>query len=314
MKPNLEKALAAKRESKRIDFKENFDPSTKEGWCEIIKDIVSMANSGGGVILFGLDNTGRPLGVDVMAILKLDHAVITDKINSYTENHFSEFEIVELTKESHQVAAIKIGPSNVPLFFTKPGTYPVSDKKQQTAFAKGTVYFRHGAKSEPGNSDDLRQVIEQRLKEIRKEWIDGVRKVVQAPTGSNVTILAPKGSQAVSTEITGVRIVDDPTAPGYKFIDPNNTHPYRQVDVVAEINKRMENNAKVNSYDILCVRKIYKIDTQGKFYYKPAFGSPQYSNGFVDWLQEEYRKDQNFFRIAREEFSRRKKGKRSQEK
>ena len=46
----IEKAKAAKRESKYIEFKVSFDIDSTQDWCEIIKDIVAIANSGGGII------------------------------------------------------------------------------------------------------------------------------------------------------------------------------------------------------------------------------------------------------------------------
>lgn len=51
----LEKALSAKRESKHIEFKHSFDPTSMGEWCEVINDIVAIANSGGGIIVFGLE-------------------------------------------------------------------------------------------------------------------------------------------------------------------------------------------------------------------------------------------------------------------
>ena len=75
------------------------------------------------------------------------------------------------------MAAIDVGSAKVPMVFTKPGTYAMSTKEQKTAFSRGTIYFRHGAKSEPGNTGDLTNAMEHRLREIRKEWVDGVRKV-----------------------------------------------------------------------------------------------------------------------------------------
>ena len=56
----VDKALKAKRESKLIDFKSAFDPESTGDWCELVKDIVAMANSGGGAIVIGLDNSGSP--------------------------------------------------------------------------------------------------------------------------------------------------------------------------------------------------------------------------------------------------------------
>jgi len=81
----LEKAKLAKRESKYVDFKERFDVNSSKDWCEIIKDIVAMANSRGGCILIGVKNDGTSSEFDVTNILNLDPAQVTDKIAvSYT--------------------------------------------------------------------------------------------------------------------------------------------------------------------------------------------------------------------------------------
>jgi len=49
----LDRAQAAKRESKYVEFKSQLDLGAPGVWCELIKDIVAFANSGGGVILVG---------------------------------------------------------------------------------------------------------------------------------------------------------------------------------------------------------------------------------------------------------------------
>src|SRR5581483_3733676 len=299
--------LQSKRESKHIDFKEGFDPSSRADWCEIIKDIIAIANSGGGIILIGLNNQGGPSGFDVSKVLELDQAVFSDKIYSYTDVHFSEVEVVELKKERKIIAAINIGSVRVPIVFTKPGSYPVTDREQKTAFGRGTIYFRHGAKSEPGNTGDVAETLERRLKEIRKEWIDGVRKVVQAPTGASINILPPEVHETDAPTATPIRIVEDPSAPVYHIVDPNKTHPYRQIEVIRELNKEPGERKLINSYDILAVRRMYEIDKSMKFYYKPAFGSPQYSIAFVEWLKTSYEKDHSFFTQAREFFSKQQK-------
>ena len=41
----------------------------------------------------------------------------------------------------------------VPLVFTRVGTSEIAHGRQKTVFSVGTVYFRHGAKSEPGTSE-----------------------------------------------------------------------------------------------------------------------------------------------------------------
>ncbi|KPJ64660.1 hypothetical protein AMJ44_12345, partial [candidate division WOR-1 bacterium DG_54_3] len=104
-------------------------------------------------------------------------------------------------------------PVSIPIVFRKPGTYDIGSGKQRTAFSVGTVYFRHGAKSEPGTSDDIRRVIERQLDNIRKSWIKGVRKVVRAPEGSQVVTVLPSSRMSTSLlQATTVRAVKDPKA------------------------------------------------------------------------------------------------------
>jgi predicted HTH transcriptional regulator len=182
----VKKALTAKRESKHVEFKQGFDSNSGRAWCELIKDLAAIANSGGGIIVFGLNNFGNPTGEPSENIASLDPADIANKISKYTGLVDFEFEIRLLEKKGNTLVAFLIQPASIPLVFEKPGTYDIGGNEQRTAFSVGTVYFRHGAKSEPGTSEDIRQVIERQLEHIRKSWIKGVKKVVQAPPGTQI--------------------------------------------------------------------------------------------------------------------------------
>lgn len=206
----LKKALGATRESKHIEFKRGFDPTSPGEWCEIIKDIVALANSGGGIILFGLDNTGKPTGESVEHIGREDPADIVNRIARYITTPSFEIESIEAKKRGKKLHALSISGTRVPHVFQKPGTYDVGGGKQKTAFGVGTIYFRHGAKSEHGNSDDLRAVVERELKAVRKAWARGLRKVVQAPVDAE--ILAVPRATVQAPVVVSVRAVNDPTA------------------------------------------------------------------------------------------------------
>lgn len=155
-----DKAKNAKRESKYVEFKEKFDITQLQDWCEIIKDIVAMANSGGGCILTGVKNDGTPSEWNPTPVLNLDPAQITDKIAKYTGEQFADFDIHEVEKNGHRLVALRVHGIPIPMVFIQPGTYDIGDGKQKTAFGKGTIYFRHGAKSEPGSSKDLKECID----------------------------------------------------------------------------------------------------------------------------------------------------------
>jgi len=301
MKNNIQRALTAKRESKYVDFKARLDFSEPHAWCEIVKDIIAMANTGGGVLLIGLDNKGNPTDFDPTQVLDVDEAVVADQIHKYTGVHFDAFSISEETKLGNSLAAILVQGISIPIVFTKPGTYRVSDKKQNTAFSAGTVYFRHGAKSEPGNTNDLRKVVERQLETIRQSWLQGVRKVVKAPPGSQVYTF-PSGvevRESVSSDARAIRIVDDPDAPAYRKLDYDLTHPFRQKEAIVEINRGLADRTTINSFDIQCISRVYEIWDKENFYHCPRYSSPQYSREYVTWVISQYQQDSEFFQKTR---------------
>jgi hypothetical protein len=295
----LDKALAAKRESKQIEFKESFDVTSKQEWCEIIKDLVAIANSGGGVILFGINSRGEPTGVDLTPLRAIDPATIADRIHPYTETHFTDFEICEGEKAGHKLLAWSVKSSGMPTVFAQPGTYPVEGGKQRTAFGRGTVYFRHGAKSEPGTTEDIASALERKLESIRREWLSGVRKVVHAPPGSRVSLMSPEVRQSDSPEATSIRITDDPSAPAYRVVDSDSTHPFRQKELMSEVRKRLPEGTEFNQFDVLAIRHVHAIDEKREFAHKPKFGSRQYSQQFVDWIVSQVSADAGFLLKAR---------------
>lgn len=298
----IKRGLTAKRESKYIEFKSAFDVESAAEWCEIVKDIVALCNSGGGVIVFGLDNRGNPTGFDPSPVLEIDPAVITDKVCKYSAVQFSEFEINEGTKGRARLAIFRVYPRKNPIVFNKPGTYETKPGKQQTAFSKGTVYFRHGAKSEPGDSSDLRRLIETRVEEMRSDLLDGVQQVINAPPGAKVAILSDQVFETESEEAFPIRIVEDPSAPQYRKIDTDLAFPYRQKELLKEVNRKLPEGVRINAYDVLSVRRVYDIDGNTKFCHTPLYSSHQYSQAFLEWMVERYSKDKEFFQKARAEY------------
>ena len=84
MKNHIQRALTAKRGSKYVDFKSSLDFAEPHTWCEIVKDMIAMANSGGGILVIGLDNKGSPTRFDPTPVLELDGAAVIDQIEKYT--------------------------------------------------------------------------------------------------------------------------------------------------------------------------------------------------------------------------------------
>lgn len=207
----VKKALRASRESKCIEFKRGFETSDPGSLCELIKDIVALANSGGGIVVFGLDSNGAPSGESIAEIASLDPADLSNKLVKYIGLPNFEIEAFGLKKRGQKLYALAMSGTPIPHVFERPGTYDIGGGKQKSAFGLGTVYFRHGAKSEPGTTDDLRTSMDRALSGIRKQWIKGVRQVVQAPQRAEIATIQRTAART-SAIARSVRAVDDPSA------------------------------------------------------------------------------------------------------
>lgn len=298
---------SAKEESAELDFKASFD--VKNDWCELIKDIVAMANSGGGRILVGVTDDGFPSGTDVTKLLSVDLADVVNKIRGFTDVNFSALTIHSVDFSGAPVAEISIRAAATPLVFGKPGNYTDSNGKAQCAFRQGMLYVRHGPKSEPATSDDLRSLIEQHVDRQRKAMLTNLRQVIEAPPNTVVTLVAPATNIAAPVaavtpdgSATPVRIVDTPTAKEAILLDVNTTHPFRQKEVVDTLNRHFSDAVRFTTNDNVAVRRLHKIDAQTKFCYRPKFGSCQYSTAYIEWLIERISSDTNFLPTLRRSY------------
>jgi hypothetical protein len=299
----LKVLLERTTEAADLDYKSLFDVNAPGDWLEIIKDIAALANSGGGTILIGVNDDGTPSGAEVAGPLGIDPADLTNRIHKYTGTHFHAFEFAECEKEGREICAIAVKGTRIPLVFMRVGTYEVSPGKQKTVFSSGTVYFRHGAKSEPGTSDDLRAFLERELELIKRSWLDGISKVVEAPAGSRIAILPPETQPTGPSGSLPVQLTNDPNAPAYYAVPIDTTHPFRQKEVVQRVNSRLAGKKTINAHDILCVRRVHSIQKDIKYCYTQNYASPRYSQAFVDWLLQKHNEDEHFFEHTKEQFT-----------
>jgi hypothetical protein len=305
-RPLIDEALSAARETRAVEFKEEFDPADRRSLCETLKDVLAMANSGGGVILVGVDGQGRPTGGDVRRLLDTDPADLANKLAAFTGRDFDGLAVRSHTKGGKVVATVEVGEAKTPLVPVRPGTYEKERGKQERAFSVGVVYVRHGAKSEPATSNDLERVIERRLREVRAFWLKGVRRVAEAPPESVVTV-APRPVRIVSEAAAAapVRITTDPAAPAVALADPDKTHPHRQKELLAAVNARLRPlGAKANGYDVRAALAVQGWERDLAYTWKAEHGPRKYSEALADWLVKEVSKDRHFLRKTRARWKR----------
>src|ERR1035437_9421904 len=104
-----------------VEFKAHFD--VKHEWCELIKDIVALANSGGGQIFVGVNDDASPSGSDVSQLLAVDLADVINKIRGFTDVNCSGVAIRAVTYAEARIAEIVVLEFPTPLVFGKTGNY-----------------------------------------------------------------------------------------------------------------------------------------------------------------------------------------------
>jgi hypothetical protein len=264
-------ALQADRPARWIAFHARFNAATP---YEVVRDIVAIANSGGGVVVVG---GSEPV-------------VRNGLVATYVGEDWDDFEIVDAVRDGEKGTIVVVGARAL---------YPLVFTKETPAFAKGTVYFRHGAKSEPAVPRDLERFAVAEAAKHRKHLMQNFRKLSAAPEESEVIVVTPNASPAGTVD--RFRVVDDPDAPAVARTDFDITHPYRQKELISSLNDRFGAHI-VGPYEILSVRRVHAVDDVPEFFHRPKFGSPQYSNAFVSWITNEYQRDPDFFTKAKDAY------------
>ena len=281
----LVRAAQAKRGSRAVALAREV--SSPRAHLELIKDIVALANAGGGVIVWAPD-----AALDVEALARA--------IEAYTDQPSPALRRAELAHEAAARTALIVGPSDVPIAFAKAGEYG-ENGTAHTVFAPGTIYFRHGAKSEPAKRDDLVRWRDRAVHEAQRDWLAGIRKVVHAPAGHSVVVLPPSGVASAGGVSVEARISGRATATAFVPRNAEEIWPYRQQGLLNAVNRHLPRSAWVNGYDVMCVNRKYDVlKSRPDFAYKSHhLASPQYSSAYAAWLVDQYKADPAFFREAR---------------
>jgi hypothetical protein len=106
----------------------------------------------------------------------------------------------------------------------------------------------------------------------------------------------PKGT--VSANLQPVRIVTDPEAPVLQPTDVDRLYPWRQKDLLRELNSHLGRRF-LNSYDIQAVRRQHRLDEHPDFVFNLPGAGRRYSPAAAEWMLEQHARDPEFFHRAR---------------
>lgn len=286
-------------ETAAVEFKSTTDTKDARFWPQLIRSVVAMHNSGGGVIIFGLDSAGVAVGGHLTALRAIDPVQVSDKVKHYTDRPLPGVVREEFSKNGGTYPGWVIPPATVPLPFSRPGDVHNGQGKPDKLFHPGQVYVRRGASSVPADAGDM-AVLTERIRIVaRQEFAAQIGKFAVVPDGHTIKVLPP-GVVVSGTSPTGsVRITDDPNAPVAVVVDKFKTHPHRQTELVKRLATRIP-GCRANGHDIWCIRKVYASEIEAKGYvYHPPHSSPHYADEFAEWIIGRIGEDSAFLEKTR---------------
>jgi hypothetical protein len=182
----VEELLSRGRESAKLDYKRQLDPSDTAVKVALVKDVLAMSNTAGGYLVVGVSDQGKREGLTRKAAERIDEAVIRAQVAGYTTGPIRIFVNNDVESNGLRFAIITILPvSETIIVAESDGNRPGRSKP---AFRKGDVLVRHGSASERWNQADveflLRRVIDSRKEEWLRDFGDDLRSLVGDLAGS----------------------------------------------------------------------------------------------------------------------------------
>jgi hypothetical protein len=282
-----------------------FDSSSERDWCELIRDIVAVANSGGGEIVVRCTTSPRAGEAAGAAENCLSRIEILRRLAEFTGSRFASVEAHAVESTAGTTVVIAIGRALYPIIFNNPGRCPdpANPAEKIELFPAGSYYTRRGVRTEPGTSADIQVFFERLLRQIRRGWLAEIRRVINKPVEAIVSAAysregAPSKPKASPPVLKPVRIVTDPHAPALQPQDVDRLYPLRQKDLIRELNRRL-GRAVLNSYDIQAVRRQHRLDERPDFVFHLPGAGRRYSPAVADWMLDQQQRDPEFFHKAR---------------
>jgi hypothetical protein len=184
---------------------------TEREWLELVKTLVSMANSTGGQVLIR----------DVTCAEKdLDSARLDDIVNRYVSPRVRNIQSRKLSTGAWTISVPRC--TEQLHIFHHEASYQDARNIRRSAFYPGQIYVRHSSKTEPATADDLRRF----LRDTVADWM--------AKLGEGIKSLGLDISSANSA--MPVRLADEPGALVVNS-DANKLYPYTARTLGVQIGK-----------------------------------------------------------------------------
>lgn len=224
------KEFQSSGESRHLELKQTLASSgqkKREHWVKLLAETASMANAGGGYILFGVSDDGVLVGISDGVVEMLDPTRFQDQVNRYSPNCSLSTQLTTTEYYGKKYACLWVRPSKQVVIFDKDGNYQDENGGQSQAFKSGVVYTR--------DEGGRRRASQNELAKMMRDWVDRrlssvvakIEQVVHLPSEADLLAVNPESpSQAYRLVSEGegqpVRIStnpDEPAVPLHEVFD-----------------------------------------------------------------------------------------------
>lgn len=182
-------------ESKSSDLKAFFDLNSEEAKVDLVKNLVAIANAGGGSITFGRDETSI-YGIDKATVKALDSARVNDMVSRFiSPAQLDVSHEIDETEGNLLLLTLIVPPAKIPLVMSKPGAWKGSNPKiDKPLFLRGDIWTRHGTKTERITYEDIRDCILSHRRDEKDSVLNRITTLVNLPDGASIEVVDHAGA------------------------------------------------------------------------------------------------------------------------
>ena len=140
-----------------IDFKNQWIEKQK-----LAKEIISIANMGGGIIVFGIhENADKTFSYDGIDVIK-DKAVVSNEIKNFISAEL-KYDIYDFVYESSEYEKLNNHKYQMLVIEDSPKFLPFMAKKDSDDLKKNRIYIRRGTSIEEATQEEITALIKRRI-------------------------------------------------------------------------------------------------------------------------------------------------------